>query len=150
MKKSGGKIISVSSSSHYHTKIKWSDIQLSKHYNQLKAYKQTKLINILLAREFNRRSSDVKTYLADPGLVNTDIGSKSSDIFANFIWQHRKNHGRTIEYGAKTSIYIACNNILGDDIYFMAQKSKAPDKRSFNMVHAKKLWDYCESICGIA
>ena len=67
IKKANGRIINVTSSSHYNTIINWKDIQLNSHYGQLRAYKQTKALSVLLSREFNNYSSNVKMYMADPG-----------------------------------------------------------------------------------
>ena len=52
-----GRIINLSSGSHYRTKIHWNDIMMRKHYNCLIAYKQTKLANVLFTAELNRRLS---------------------------------------------------------------------------------------------
>jgi NAD(P)-dependent dehydrogenase (short-subunit alcohol dehydrogenase family) len=51
------RIVTVSSGSHHGARLDWSDIQLHRHYNPLRAYGQTKLANILFTLELNQRSS---------------------------------------------------------------------------------------------
>ncbi|HHW12034.1 MAG TPA: SDR family NAD(P)-dependent oxidoreductase [Firmicutes bacterium] len=50
-----GRVISVSSGSHYGTIMYWKDLQLRKHYNSLWAYKQSKLANVLFIAELDRQ-----------------------------------------------------------------------------------------------
>ena len=80
------RVVTVSSNSHYRARLKWDDIQLQRRYNGLRAYQQTKLANVLFSTEFNRRSnSKIKAFAADPGLVYTDIGTKSDMPIARWL-----------------------------------------------------------------
>ena len=45
------RIVTVSSESHYNTRLNWTDIQLRRHYNGLLAYKQTKLADVLFTAD---------------------------------------------------------------------------------------------------
>ncbi|NMB96679.1 MAG: SDR family NAD(P)-dependent oxidoreductase, partial [Clostridiaceae bacterium] len=107
-----GRIINLSSGSHYRTKIRWNDIMMRKHYNCLMVYKQTKLANVLFTAELNRRlrkdsrncaniyksndtgvNSIVCAFAVDPGLVNTQIGLKGTTGIAKWIWKKRSRKG---------------------------------------------------------
>ncbi|MCB2202550.1 SDR family NAD(P)-dependent oxidoreductase [bacterium] len=106
-----GRILTVSSGSHRHTRMHWRDLMFSRHYGTLKAYKQSKLANVLFSFEFNRRSepdSSVKAYAIDPGLVNTHIGEKGTNGFVNWFWNRRSSRGTTPEIAAETIVYLAC------------------------------------------
>ena len=144
-----GRIINVSSSSHYRTQILWSDLQLTSHYGQLKAYKQTKLISVMLSREFNRRSDLVKTYMADPGLVATDIGFKNTGFLAKLVWQRRKAAGRPASVGAETSIYLATKPELPDELYWKDCKPLLPNKTALNNADCQRIWNYCKAIINL-
>lgn len=144
-----GRIINVSSSSHYRTRIRWHDIQLSRNYSQLKAYKQSKLISVMLSKHFNELSKSVKMYMADPGLVNTDIGYKNTGGIAKFIWKLRKNKGQPPSQGAQTSIYLAGAEELPDELYFKDSMAKEPDKMANNHEYVIRIWDYCQKVMGI-
>jgi phenylpyruvate tautomerase PptA (4-oxalocrotonate tautomerase family) len=44
-KSPSGRVLTVSSGSHRHTRIHWKDVMLRRHYNTLRAYKQSKFVN---------------------------------------------------------------------------------------------------------
>jgi NAD(P)-dependent dehydrogenase (short-subunit alcohol dehydrogenase family) len=144
-----GRIINVNSGSHYRTSIRWNDIQLSRRYGQLKAYKQSKILSVMISREFNKYSKAVKTYMADPGLVNTNMGFKNTSGLSKFIWSIRKNKGVTPREGAATSIFLATEKILPTDLYYRDCKVKNPDKKVYNDEYTKRIWDYCQSVLNI-
>lgn len=106
----GGRIITVSSGSHYNTRLNWQDIQLRRRYNPLRAYNQTKLANVLFTLEFNRRyasCSRMRAFAADPGLVNTEIGLKSNSFLARWVWDIRRRGGVTPEFAAQGLVVLA-------------------------------------------
>lgn len=148
LKKANGRIINVNSNSHYGARVRWDDIQLSRHYHQLGAYKQTKLFSVMLSREFNRRSETVKTYMADPGLVNTEMGFKNTSALAAFIWKRRKKKGQSPAEGAKNQIFLATEPQL-TDFYYKYCKPKAPDKQALDDASCQRIWDYCIKIIGL-
>ena len=80
--KEGGCVIMTSSESHKNMKVRWSDVMMIKHYNPLLAYKQSKLCNMLFAKGLNDRygAKGLHAYGVNPGLVNTDIGNKTTGI----------------------------------------------------------------------
>ncbi len=94
------RVVTVSSASHYNSKLNWEDIQLRRHYNPLRAYGQTKLANVLFTLELDRRlrgASSVRAFAADPGLVNTELGLKSNSFLARWAWDLRRRGGQTPE-----------------------------------------------------
>lgn len=147
--KVSGRIINVSSSSHYGARINWSDLQLSRNYGQLKAYKQTKLMSVMITKKFNELSNSVKGYMADPGLVNTEIGFKNTGMLAKFIWKYRKQKGQPPHKGAETSIYLSCEESLPNDLYFKDCLPKAPNKTVENNGYVNRVWDYCQKVAGV-
>ncbi|MBN2878241.1 MAG: SDR family NAD(P)-dependent oxidoreductase [Clostridia bacterium] len=149
LKKAKGRIINVTSSSHYNTIINWKDPQLLQHYGQLRAYKQTKAFSVMLSREFNLRSESVKTYMADPGLVSTDIGFKNTSLLGRMIWAHRKSIGQTVEAGAATSVYLASEDSLPDAMYYKYCKPQLASKSASSDKNSKRIWDYFINLYGI-
>lgn len=149
IEKANGKIINLSSSSHYRTKINWNDIQLEKNYGQLKAYKQSKVLSVLLARQFNKLSKNIKIYMADPGLVNTEMGFKNTGKLARIIWKYRKERGQTPDQGAQTSVYLATHAKLDNHLYWKNCTPKKPSQNALNDNYALRIWDYCSTIIDI-
>jgi NAD(P)-dependent dehydrogenase (short-subunit alcohol dehydrogenase family) len=149
-----GRVLTVSSGSHYNTRINWNDIMHQKHYNCLMAYKQSKLCNVLFTHEFIRRNpedSNVRAFAVDPGLVNTDIGLKGTGGIISGIWALRKKHGLSPYQAASTIIYLSkmpagfepCN------AYFKNCSSAKPSRQSMDETSGLRLWELSEKLCGI-
>lgn len=148
------RVVTVSSGSHYHTRLNWDDLQLRRHYNGLLAYKQTKLCNVLFTAELNRRlgkGSTVRTFAADPGLVRTDIGLKGNPPLIRWIWARRASAGIPAEESAKGVVFLATEETIQDsqEIYWLHGKPKAPSAYALNADIANHLWEVSAQMCGI-
>jgi NAD(P)-dependent dehydrogenase (short-subunit alcohol dehydrogenase family) len=151
LKKAKGRVIFTGSNSHKKTRMHWNDVMYSKHYSCLMAYKQSKLCNMLFAKELNSRFADtgVKAYVVDPGLVNTNIGNKQTGGIVNAFWSLRKKHGDSPEYVAQTYAYL-CNQMPAPYwLYYHACKPANYDKRVDNEDDAKRLFELSEQLCGV-
>ncbi|NTV89072.1 MAG: SDR family NAD(P)-dependent oxidoreductase [Clostridiales bacterium] len=149
-----GRVIVLSSGSHYRTKINWRDILMRKHYNVLLAYKQSKLACVMFCTELNRRlgaASGVKAFAADPGLVNTSIGFKGTVGIARKIWEMRSRSGISPEKAAGAIAYLASAPELkaSEEVYWKDCKPLKPSGYSRKSDEAKKLWEMSEKMCGI-
>ncbi len=149
-----GRIITVSSGSHYRTRIHWKDIMLRKHYNCLLAYKQSKLANVLFTVELNRRlgrDSKVRAFAVDPGLVNTDIGLKGTTGIARWIWKKRSKNGVPPERAARSIAFLAGEPSIQDrtEVYWKDCKPVRPSRYSQKPEAAIRLWELSEKMCGI-
>ncbi|MGE5614666.1 MAG: SDR family NAD(P)-dependent oxidoreductase [Bacillota bacterium] len=150
-----GTVISVSSGSHYRTRINWKDIMLRKHYNCLLAYKQTKLANVLFISELNRKlsasGSPVRAFAFDPGLVNTDIGLKGTSGIVKKIWKMRSKKGTPAEQPARSIAWLATDPGArrSGEIYWKGCLPVKPSRYSQRKDVAEKLWELSERMCGI-
>jgi NAD(P)-dependent dehydrogenase (short-subunit alcohol dehydrogenase family) len=149
------RIITVSSGSHYRTRIHWSDVMYRRHYNCLLAYKQSKFANVLFTLELNRRlghESRVRAYAADPGLVNTELGSKGTGGIARWVWEVRRAHGVSPEQGAATVIFLAADLSVENShaIYWKDCRPAQPSRFIYRAEEATRLWALSERLCGIA
>ena len=88
--------------------VRWDDVMLSRRYNPLTAYKQSKLCDLLIAQGLNDNFSrwGVRGYAVDPGLVHTDIGNKDAGGLVDLIWKVRKRGGVSPEVPAETFVYL--------------------------------------------
>ena len=149
-----GRVVTVSSGSHYHTRLHWNDIQLRRHYNCLLAYQQTKLANVLFSAEFNRRlgsTSSVYAFAADPGLVFTEMGFKGNPGLVRWIWNLRRRGGVSPEESARGVVFLATEPSIQNspEIYWKDSHSKAPNPYALDPQAARRLWRLSEQMCGI-
>ncbi|MCL6588534.1 MAG: SDR family oxidoreductase [Firmicutes bacterium] len=154
-----GRVVTVSSGSHYRTRINWNDIELRNHYNCLRAYKQSKLANVLFSFELNRRlracvrdsNPNIRAYAVDPGLVNTEIGLKATNGLVRWIWNHRRRSGVDPAAGAATSIYLASEPSVqtAQEVYWKNCRPRRPSRYSEREDAAQRLWEISERMCGI-
>ena len=149
-----GRVITVSSGSHYRTRMNWTDLQLRKRYGGLRAYKQTKLANVLFTAELNRRlgsRSTIRAFAADPGLVNTEIGLKGTSGLARWVWSRRRLGGASPAEGAATSVYLASEPDVqwSEEIYWRDCQPRTPSGNARRADDARRLWELSEKMCGI-
>jgi NAD(P)-dependent dehydrogenase (short-subunit alcohol dehydrogenase family) len=149
-----GRVLTVSSGSHHNTRMHWRDVMLSRHYGTLKAYKQSKLANVLFTYELNRRlgpDSSVKAYAVDPGLVNTHIGEKGTSGFVSWFWSRRSKRGNSPEIAAETIVYLACRRqIPYHDEWYWKECHPIPSSRySRKKEPAERLWELSSELCGL-
>jgi NAD(P)-dependent dehydrogenase (short-subunit alcohol dehydrogenase family) len=149
-----GRVVTVSSGSHYNTRLKWNDIQLRRGYNCLLAYKQTKLANVLFTAELNRRlgqQSTLRAFAADPGLVFTEMGFKGNPGLVRWIWDRRRRGGVSPAESARGVVYLATEPSIQNatQIYWKDNHPKAPNRYALDEDVARRLWNLSEQMCGI-
>jgi NAD(P)-dependent dehydrogenase (short-subunit alcohol dehydrogenase family) len=149
------RVITVSSGSHYRTRMHWADVMYRRRYQCLLAYKQSKLANVLFTLELNRRLGDetrVRAYAADPGLVNTAIGSKGTTGMAHWIWEQRRAQGVSPEQGSATVVFLAADPAVeGTQAgYWKDSRPAQPSRLARRPEEAARLWALSERLCGIS
>eukprot|EP00063_Salmo_salar_P092384 XP_014067219.1 PREDICTED: retinol dehydrogenase 12-like isoform X2 [Salmo salar] len=145
------RIVVVSSLAHNVGWIRFHDLLSQGSYNSGLAYCQSKLANLLFARELARRlkGSSVTVNSVHPGLVRSDLVRHSTimsllfSLFSLFLKSPRD--------GAQTSIYCAVaeelHSLTGKHFSDCAPASVAPHGR--NEETARKLWDASSELLGI-
>lgn len=148
------RVVTVSSGSHYHTRLRWGDIQLRRWYNPLLAYKQTKLCNVLFTAELRRRlgrGGTVRAFAADPGLVRTEIGLKGNPGLAGWIWTRRAAAGISAGESARGIVYLASEPSIQEapELYWKHSHPKAPSPYALDPAVAHRLWELSARMCGV-
>lgn len=150
LQRAGGKVIMTGSESHKNMRMRWQNVMLTRRYNPLTAYKQSKLANILFAKGLNDRylGSGIRAYVVDPGLVCTDIGCKSTGGIVGWIWKMRKKHGVQPEIPAKTYSYLCETEPAPTELYYYLCR---PNRYSSQVTteNANSLFALSERLCGI-
>ena len=148
-----GRVITISSGSHYRTVMDVKRLNKPLIYNGLWAYKVSKLANVLFTREFNRRMVDsaVHAFAVDPGLVKTEIGTKGTTGIARWIWQMRSKSGVHPDVPVQTILHLSNEDLIytEEDIYWFDSKPISPGRQAQRDDLARELWDYSCQICGI-
>ena len=145
------RIINVSSRSHRNTVLHWRNLMMNRHYGCLRAYKRSKLCNVLFTHELNCRLDNMNAFSVDPGLVNTELGLKNTVGLTNKFWSNRMKKGQPTEKAAKTLVYLADSDSLPGMkfSYYKDCKPIKPSRYSLNMDHAERLWSISEKYCSI-
>ncbi|HUZ18623.1 MAG TPA: SDR family NAD(P)-dependent oxidoreductase [Spirochaetia bacterium] len=150
---SGGRIINVSSGSHVGARIRFGNIGLRPIYNGLSAYGQSKLAIVLFTRELARRlgpQAPVSVYAADPGLVDTAIGTKGTGPLVAAFWRLRARAGVAPRESAAWLAYLASAPEVATPSgeYWHQGRLTASSPRSRDPHAASRLWDLSERLCG--
>ncbi len=147
---SSGRIVNVSSGAHKTGKIHFEDINLTKGFNVIKAYSQSKLANVLFTRELAVRLKDrsITVNCCHPGAVATNIGISRDTGFGKTVTGMFKPFFQTPEQGARTAIYLASSEDVAEVTgeYFYKCKIAKSSKRSKDMELARKLFEFSEEI----
>ena len=149
--KCGGRVIMTGSGSHIGAKVHWDDVMLSRRYNPLTAYKQSKLCDILFARGLADRygADGLHAYTVDPGLVNTDIGNKTGGI-VSLVWGIRKHQGVHPSVPAKTYSFLCARDKTppGGLYYYMCRERRY--SREVTSENADRLFELSAKLCGLS
>jgi NAD(P)-dependent dehydrogenase (short-subunit alcohol dehydrogenase family) len=151
LNRASGKIIMTGSESHKHMRMRWNDPMLSRGYNPLSAYKQSKLANLLFAEGLNNRyrGDGITAYVVDPGLVCTDIGCKNTGGLVDWVWRLRRKQGAQPEVPAKTFVYLCETRPAPRELYYHLCKPNTYS-RQVTREDANRLFLLSERLCGIA
>lgn len=149
-----GRVVTVSSDSHYGASIDWADVQHCRRYNGLRTYGETKLANILFSRGLNSRFTDlskVRAFALDPGLVNTEIGKKGTPAIARLVWELRRRGGTRPEKPAAAILYLLLDDSLAEsqEIYWKDCQPKKASRAACDEEATMRLWEYSRVMCGI-
>jgi retinol dehydrogenase-12 len=145
-----GRVVVVSSSAHKGAKLDFDDLQAERGYSQIRAYGQSKLMNILFVRALAKRleGTGVMVNAVHPGVVSTGL---ARDFPAAFRWM-AKLFFTSPAKGARTSIWLATSpEVAGvSGGYFAKQKQEEPDAAAKDEAAAEQLWEVSERLCGLA
>ena len=149
---SGGRVVNVSSGAHKVGNIHFEDINLTRGFNVIRAYAQSKLANVLFTRELAERMRDrgVTVNCCHPGAVATNIGISRETGFGKTVTGLLNPFFQTPEQGAQTAIYLASDEEVGavTGEYFYRCKIAKSSERSKDRALAKRLFAYSEQLIG--
>jgi NAD(P)-dependent dehydrogenase (short-subunit alcohol dehydrogenase family) len=139
------RIVVVASDAHYKGTLRFDDLNAERKYGGWKAYTQSKLANVLFARQLAERmqSETVTVNSLHPGVVGTKL------LLRGIVppWLARP-WTITPEQGAQTPIFLASSeDVRGvSGRYFEACKEKEPSEEARDPEVAARLWDVSSRI----
>ena len=132
------RIVIVGSGAHVMGKIDFDDLQGARSYNEIRAYNQSKLANLLFTYELARRiaGTGVRANAADPGFVKTNLRVPFPYSIFAFM------RGSIVD-GAKPALFLASSpEVDGVTGRYFGQKGEVKSsKPSYDEQAARRLWD---------
>jgi NAD(P)-dependent dehydrogenase (short-subunit alcohol dehydrogenase family) len=147
------RVVNVSSRAHRGATIPFDDLQGARRYSGWRAYKQSKLANLLFTYELARRleGTGVTANALHPGVVDT--GFAGNNGWRGRLWQSvARWFAISPEEGARTVVYLAASpQVAGvSGRYFVKEREVASSAESYDENAAKRLWQVSEELTGLA
>lgn len=150
------RIVVTSSLGHKMGTISFDDMDWSKRgYSEWKAYGQSKLANILFAKELAKKlqqsnlSQKIHTYSLHPGSIPTELGRDRG--YVRWFYKLGSIFMKSIPQGAATQVYCAtapeCKDETG--LYYSDCNVATPSEEARNDDIASKLWQVSEQLTGV-
>lgn len=150
-----GRVVSLSSMAHQmapRAGIQFDNLDGSLGYSPWRAYGQSKLANLLFARELSRRleGSGRTANAVHPGVISTGLWDNLPPVFDSALKLTTPLFLKTVEQGAATSSFVLTHPSL-DDVsgeYFADANVATSSKHGRDLELARKLWAKTEEIVG--
>lgn len=143
LKKSApARILTMSSTVHYDARIDLDKLQSERGYNEVVAYKDSKLGNVLFTLELAERlrGSGVTANCLHPGVVTTKL------LDTGWGWT-----GVSLAQGAALSVYLASSleveKVTG--AYFERTTPDRPSPKAIDVKFRRKFWEVSATLAGI-
>ncbi|HEY5053121.1 MAG TPA: oxidoreductase [Solirubrobacterales bacterium] len=160
----GARVVTVSSTAHKLGRIDFENLQSEGRYGRWRAYGQSKLANVLFARELDRRlrlaGSTVSSLAAHPGYSATNLQSASPPAFDRAIMAvTNRLLAQSAEMGALPQLYAATRPNLDGGLFigpdgFEQQRGYPqvvnPVKAGRDEDVARRLWSASEQLTGVS
>lgn len=165
------RVVTVSSMVHGGGRFDWDDLQITKNYSSQRPYNQTKLANLLFARELQRRvdaaGGKVQSMAVHPGVAQTSIGANRKqlgafhmgDYFVSLVLKFVMPFlGQPASKGALPTMYAAASpqaqggGFYGPQGFGEMKGPPGPAKikpAAQDMAVAAKLWAVTEKLTGV-
>lgn len=164
------RVVTVSSLVHKSGSFDWNDLQMERGYFAQRPYNQTKLANLLFARELQRRATaagiNLLSLAVHPGVARTNIGASRKEQGKFRLTDHfislatalvMSLLGQSARAGAWPTLYAATapevipGGFYGPDGFGEMKGSPAPARiarRGLDDAAARRLWEISEQLTG--
>jgi NAD(P)-dependent dehydrogenase (short-subunit alcohol dehydrogenase family) len=163
----GGRVVSVSSTGHRRSDIRWDDLQFENGYEKWAAYGQAKTANVLFAVQLDAlgKDSGVRAFALHPGGIMTPLQrhlSREEMVAAGWIDEKSGEFNelfKTPEQGASTQVWAGTSpqldglgGVFCEDCDIAAvSEDDAPGVRPYaiNPESAARLWTVSAELTGV-
>jgi NAD(P)-dependent dehydrogenase (short-subunit alcohol dehydrogenase family) len=146
------RIINTASAAHEGATLDFDDLQLAKNFGGMKAYRRSKLSNILFTRELARRLRDtgVTANCLHPGFVATRFGDQSGRWMSHIV-RLAKFFAISPAKGAQTIVYLASSPDVAKTTgqYFYESIPAIPSRAAQDDRAASLLWQRSAALAGM-
>ena len=150
-----GRVVVVSSDAHKGAPkegIQFDNLSGDKGYSPWRAYGQSKLANLLFAKELAKRFTATKktANAIHPGVINTNLGRSMPSVMRAALSVAAPLVLKSAAQGAATQCYVATNPELAtvSGAYFADCNIAEPTKLAQDPALAARLWDESERIAA--
>jgi NAD(P)-dependent dehydrogenase (short-subunit alcohol dehydrogenase family) len=165
------RVVTIASISHKRGRLDFDDLQSARNYDPSRSYEQSKLANLMLAFELDRRlrgagapASAIMSVAAHPGVANTNLFQNGE--YSSFERFARSAAGAAIglllntqQQGTVPTLFAATSSEAVDGGYYGPQAFRemrggdvGPAKvaaQAHDEQAAARLWSVCERLTGI-
>jgi protochlorophyllide reductase len=159
----GARVVTVASLAHQYGRIDFEDPNWEhRSYSHRGSYGQSKLANILFARELERRSAEVTSIAAHPGITATELtnnmASAHDSLFLRIGGRISHLFSQSVEMGALPQLYAAtAPDARGGEYYgpdsFNGMRGHPAVARMTSAARddlaASRLWDLTVKLTGV-
>jgi NAD(P)-dependent dehydrogenase (short-subunit alcohol dehydrogenase family) len=164
---SGSRIVTITSLMHKPGRIDFDDLHGERRYNAWRAYCQSKLANLLFARELHRRlvaaGSTTISVAAHPGYTATDLQAvgpkeRGSKLLERVTDLGNRLIGQSPAMGSLPTLHAACApGLSGGELIGPSgpvevrghPKVVRPARNGLDEATGRRLWDVSEQLTGV-
>ena len=159
------RVLTLTSGAHRMGHIAFDDLQSEQGYKRWRAYGQSKLANLLFARELDRRlraaGSKIKSLAAHPGYAATNLQSASGPfldrmvmVVTNAVLAQSADKGTLPQLYAATHPGLEGGEFIGPDGWHeqrgYPQHVTPHNKEAYDEDIARRLWEVSEELTGVS
>ena len=154
------RIVNVASHAHHGATLDFDDLEMERGYDGARAYRQSKLANVMFTYELARRldGTGVTANALHPGVLATDFGAKDEGLRSLLRRAARPairlalgHQMITPREGAQTSLYLATSpevaGVTGQ--YFDNKAAVRSSDASYDVAAQRRLWEISAAMTGI-
>lgn len=157
---SAPRVVTVSSLGHRAGRLRLDDLMYeNRRYDRWGAYFQSKLANVMFAREFDRRAKaadhPVRSVGCHPGTASTEIGKTGTSVANTIIRTFFPVVARSADRGAAAVHHACTTSITGGEFFgprwlaFGSTRIETPSRRARDGDAARRLWETSEELTGV-